>query len=685
MTLATLWEGDMRRSSKRARNALALLTVTIALLIPATAEGGTYPFSLPAEAIQLSAFEAGAHPAFIHLGNGIAATAGVTYPVNAIARAWITLPAGGTFATLNGTTVAGSGNTGSGGMKTNVLIAAPDGRTTTIWNTILRPGYPTYSWTAAPGYGAHAVRLGLRSPRQAACGSCATTLTALTGTIDDNTPPAYVTLSSPLAWGATTRRAIPIGFGLRDELAGPAEIHAFVNGGYAGLLWAAGPPNAARLTHQRTGGSPTAAGASTITLPDADGTHTLQLHGKDAAGNTTGSNTFTVTLDRTPPTLALTAPGGWCATRCVATISASDLTGISRVDATLAGTPLATTPGPGGPGAYAGTIDLNQAGIQGTATLRVTVTDALGHQTQRSATVQLDNTPPLLENVIADPQTRNVQLTIRETSGLDTAVVDVAGTRLELAPTGPAARDTQTYTAAVPGRLGNLDGATALLTATDRLGQTTTQETTFKKRSPTALTATTSRTKLRYRKTTTITGALVAPELPAASTVELRLSHPAWPLFDQVITVIADENGRFTGELTPEHSGTLIAAYAGSADHQPVTATITHVKLKPRIRIKITGKRMRNGLVRRLRVRGTLQPTNHPPLTLLWQAKPNRSKRWVTFCPDNNLITATNGTIRGTCKLKGLHPNNRYRLALRPKPDSLYQRTQSNGRRVRPR
>lgn len=157
----------------------------------------------------------------------------------------------------------------------------------------------------------------------------------------------------------------------------------------------------------------------------------------------------------------------------------------------------------------------------------------------------------------------------------------------------------------------------------------------------------------------------------------------AGPSRDQHITVTTDKNGRFATKLRPEHSGTLTATYHGTQTHQPVTATVATVQVKPRIRIRIKGKKMRNGLIRRLRVRGTLRPADYPPLTLLWQAKPRGTKRWVTFCPDNNLITVTNGKIRGTCKLKGLDPRNRYRLALRPKPDSLYQRGQSNTRRAR--
>lgn len=670
----------MRLSTRHASKWLALTTLTLALALCAStvANAGTYAFSIPAHRIALSGFEAGAHPGFRHTGNGIAATPGVTYPVNAIARAWIGLPAGGTFASLSGAVIAGSGNNFANGMKTNVLIQAPDGRTETVWNTILPNGYPTSTWAASPGFGAQSIRLGLRSPKQSACGSCATSLTAISGTVEDNTPPGYVTLSSPLAWHAVTDRSVSIGFELRDDVAGPAEIHAFVNGAYAGLLWAAGPADPGLLTRQRTAGSPVVGGAATVRLPDTDGAHTLQLHGHDAVGNATASNTFTVTLDRTPPTLDLAAPEGWCASPCAASISASDLTGITRATARLGSSPVPVTGGSSG-GAFAGTVDLTGTGIEGTHTLTVTVWDALGHTSERSATVQLDNSPPLLENPIADPNTRRITVTATDTSDITTIHTTIAGQVINLHP----AQQPGSYTANAPASVTDLDGTTIQITATDQLGNTATTNTRFAKRAKPALTARANRTTLTHGKKIRITGALIAPELPANSQITLRLAHPAWPSRDQHLAVTTDKDGRFATKITPEHSGTLTATYHGTQAHQPVTAALGAVQVKPRIRIKITGKHMRNGLVRRLRVRGTLTPADHPPLTLLWQAKPRRTKRWVTFCPDNNLITVTNGKIRGTCKLKGLHPNNQYRLALRPKPDSIYRRAQSNVRRVR--
>jgi len=117
---------------------------------------------------------------------------------------------------------------------------------------------------------------------------------------------------------------------------------------------------------QRTGNNFTA----TVLLP-SDGSHTLTVSAVDAAGNRTDS-TRTVTRDRTPPVLTVTAPAnGFATNQATVTVSGStsDLTAVT-VNAN--GVPLPVD----GAGHFTGSVSLNN----GANIITVTATDAAGNQ-----------------------------------------------------------------------------------------------------------------------------------------------------------------------------------------------------------------------------------------------------------------------------------------------------------------
>src|SRR5207244_4411527 len=125
----------------------------------------------------------------------------------------------------------------------------------------------------------------------------------------------------------------------------------------------------------------------------ADGSHPLTVVARDAAGNTTTSAAVSVTVDKTPPTVAITSPSAGTAVKGTITVSASaaDNIGVAGVQFLVDGAPLGAenTSAP-----YA--VAWNTAGVaDGSHTLTAIARDAAGNTvTSAAVNVTVDKTPP---------------------------------------------------------------------------------------------------------------------------------------------------------------------------------------------------------------------------------------------------------------------------------------------------
>jgi hypothetical protein len=120
----------------------------------------------------------------------------------------------------------------------------------------------------------------------------------------------------------------------------------------------------------------------------ADGQHTLTATAQDAAGNTS-TQSISVTVDNTPPSLV------WALPHDGDTISGTATLGLDSdadsVDLSLDGTQLAHLTGP----PFSTTLDTTTL-PDGPHTLTATAQDAAGNTSTQAITVTVDNTPPSL-------------------------------------------------------------------------------------------------------------------------------------------------------------------------------------------------------------------------------------------------------------------------------------------------
>ena len=161
-----------------------------------------------------------------------------------------------------------------------------------------------------------------------------------------------------------------------------------------------------------TGGAPTtlASPYDISTTGWADGAYTLRVNATDLAGNLRSAN-FTVTLDSTPPSVALNSPANGSAFRAGTTIdlSVSD-TNFDAANWTTAGAP--TT--------FASPFDISTTGwADGAYTVRVNATDLAGNLAYRSYSFVLDSTPPTV--ALNSPSAGAV---VRAGTTIDLAVAD---------------------------------------------------------------------------------------------------------------------------------------------------------------------------------------------------------------------------------------------------------------------
>ncbi|TMQ28485.1 MAG: hypothetical protein E6K82_00135 [Candidatus Rokuibacteriota bacterium] len=136
---------------------------------------------------------------------------------------------------------------------------------------------------------------------------------------NDKTPPT-VAITAPLG-GAFVKATVTV------------RATASDNVGVAGVKFLAdGAPIGAELTS-----APYSVAWDTTSV--ADGSHTLTAVARDAAGNTTTSAAVAVTVDKTPPTVAITAPAANASVSATVTVtaSASDTDGVLGVQFQLDG------------------------------------------------------------------------------------------------------------------------------------------------------------------------------------------------------------------------------------------------------------------------------------------------------------------------------------------------------------
>jgi hypothetical protein len=150
------------------------------------------------------------------------------------------------------------------------------------------------------------------------------------------------------------------------------------------------------------------------TSREAEGTHTLQVRAVDVAGNVGESETYSVTVDKTRPTVAITTPLANAGVTGLVNVDvqASDRNGISRVTLSVDGVVIATD----ATAPYSLPWDSRPVGNQVRKTLVVTAYDRAG----LSATTQV---------VVTSRNIRDVKApTVRVLAPRANAFVPVAGT-----------------------------------------------------------------------------------------------------------------------------------------------------------------------------------------------------------------------------------------------------------------
>jgi hypothetical protein len=252
----------------------------------------------------------------------------------------------------------------------------------------------------------------------------ATTSSAVTVTVSNDTSPPIVTITSP-ASGSTVSGTVTVTASASDNV-GVAGVQFTLDG--------------ANLGAEDTS-APYAVSWNTSTA--SNGSHTLTARARDAAGNATTSSAVTVTVsnDTTAPTVTITSPasGSTVSGTITVTASASDNIGVAGVQFTLDGANLGAedTSAP-----YAVSWDTSTAS-NGSHTLTARARDAAGNVTTSSAvtvTVSNDTTPPAV-TITSPASGSTVSGTITVTASASDNI-GVAGVQFTLDGVSLGAEDT---------------------------------------------------------------------------------------------------------------------------------------------------------------------------------------------------------------------------------------------------
>ena len=189
--------------------------------------------------------------------------------------------------------------------------------------------------------------------------------------------------------------------------------------------------------------APTVSGPASGTVYGTEGPWTVTVQATDAAGNV-GTSTVTFTIDKTPPTIAITGPTNL-------TVTNLDVTLTYMVTDAMDLTPAVTGP-------LNGTVFSNE----GPQTVTVTATDSAGNTAAASVTFTIDKTPPTI--TITGPANNLV-------TNLDVPLTYSVADALDPAPTVTGPASGTDFTA---------EGSqTITITATDSAGNSATASVTF--------------------------------------------------------------------------------------------------------------------------------------------------------------------------------------------------------------
>jgi Bacterial Ig domain len=163
----------------------------------------------------------------------------------------------------------------------------------------------------------------------------------------------------------------------------------------------------------------------------------------------------------------------------------------------------------------------------------------------------------------------------------------------------------------------------------------------------------------------------VAPGI-SQGLVRLSLTSALHPKLVQLVRTITQKDGSFVATLTPRYSGRMRLSFAGDDRHRPAQADAGIVRVHPRLVVTLTATHAADGSLTDPHVHGRLTPGG-APVRLAWQARPAKGGTWLLFCRSSDqILVAANGVIDGTCHVRGLHADNRYRLVLLGGPDADY-------------
>ncbi len=284
----------------------------------------------------------------------------------------------------------------SGFAAADVTISGTAGGTKTV---VVSGGPVTYNVAVSGMTGSGTVTASIVAGAAVdGAGNASTASTSTDNTVTfsapDTTPPT-VAITSP-ASGAAVRGTITVSANASDNV-GVAGVQFQLDGANLGVEDTASPYSVSWNT--------TIAG---------DGSHTLTAIARDAAGNTTTSSSITVTVDNTPPTVAITAPSSGATVSGTTTVSAnaSDNAGVVgvqfKLDGANLGAEVTTSP-------YSISWDTTTA-AEGSHTLTAIARDAAGNAPTSApvtVTVTTGSTPPTATRF------EDTDLSITYTDGID--------------------------------------------------------------------------------------------------------------------------------------------------------------------------------------------------------------------------------------------------------------------------
>jgi hypothetical protein len=472
----------------------------------------------------------------------------------------------------------------------------------------------------------------------------------------------------------------------------------------------------------------TSGSAAFDTTSVPDGSRTLGVTSVDRAGNQSATQTRTIRIDNTPPAVTLDTPiaSTLVPGQLALAASANDAgSGVSQVRFELRAS--------GGSWQALGSdsdapfsLTAPAAVADGSYDVRAVATDALGNEAASPATaVVIDRTPP---SAALDALPATVSGTVALSASASDALSGVARVSFQYAPAGSGswttiwAVDSAPWSArfatsqvadgaydlrVVARDLAGNELASALRTvtihnelqavvgvqgpvgatgATGASGGGATGAVSANAGSRSVKTAVALRVaalpaRSEGGRTVTVRG--IARGI-AKGAVEISLTSLRSTQLVQVVRTVTRADGSFSATFVPHFSGRVRVSFAGDAHHRVAVRDAGVLRVHPRIIVTITATHAADGSLTDPHVHGRLVPAG-APVRLAWQARPGTGGSWLLFCRSADQISVgRNGVIDGTCHVRGLHADNRYRLVLLGDSSSPYLGAVSAGTVARP-